>query len=98
MDSISLQLYDLKSDYDVQEIEGILTEYYPKSPWPVTKEKIMKGGVVYYRAFHQGEQIGITGYAKKTPTLAETVKTTVFNQFRGRGLGGLLSQSIKDLV
>jgi RimJ/RimL family protein N-acetyltransferase len=96
MDSISLQLYDLKSNDDALEIEEILKQYYPKSPWPVTKEKIMKGGVVYYRAFYQGEQIGITGYAQKTPTLAETVKTTVFNEFRGKGLGGELSQTIED--
>jgi RimJ/RimL family protein N-acetyltransferase len=96
MDRISLQLYNLTNETDTSEIEAILKEYYPNSPWPVTKEKIKKGGVVYYRAYYQGEQIGITGYAQKTPTLAETVKTTIFNPFRGRKLGGLLSQAIED--
>jgi RimJ/RimL family protein N-acetyltransferase len=59
-------------------------------------EKVMAGGVVYYRAFYHDQQIGITGYSLKTPTLAETVKTTIFTAFRGRGLGGLLSQAIED--
>jgi GNAT superfamily N-acetyltransferase len=40
--------------------------------------------------------IGFTGYELKTPTLAETIKTTIFNSFRGRKLGMLLSQAIED--
>jgi hypothetical protein len=56
----------------------------------------MAGGVVYYRAFLGDQQIGITGYALKTPTLAETVKTTIFSEFRGKGLGSILSQTIED--
>jgi len=96
MDEILLKLYDLASESEAQELVDICHEYYSNAPWPVTKEKIMKGGVVYYRAFYQEKQIGITGYSLKTPTLAETVKTTIFKEFRGTGLGALLSQAIED--
>ncbi len=96
IDKILLKLYDLTRESEAQELVDICHEYYPNSPWPVTQEKIMKGGVVYYRAFHQDKQIGITGYSLKTPTLAETVKTTIFKDFRGSGLGALLSQAIED--
>lgn len=96
MANIELKLYDLKNDSEAQSLFEIIQEYYPNSPWPPSKEKIMEGGVVYYRAMHEGKQIGITGYALKTPTLAETIKTTIFNEFRGAGLGNYLSQAIED--
>lgn len=96
MATIELKLYDLKSDSEAQELFELIQEYYTNSPWPPTKEKIMAGGVIYYRAFHEGQQIGFTGYSIKTPTLAETIKTTVFKEFRGKGLGNLLSQAIED--
>jgi RimJ/RimL family protein N-acetyltransferase len=56
----------------------------------------MNGGVVYFRAMIEGKQFGITGYAMKTPTLAETVKTTIFEEFQGKGLGKSLSLAIED--
>ncbi len=96
MDEIVLKLYDLKNESEAQELADVCGEYYPRSPWLPTKEKIMSGGVVYFRAYYQGKQVGITGHSLKTPTLAETIKTTVFNEFRGKGLGGLISQAIED--
>jgi GNAT superfamily N-acetyltransferase len=96
MNKIELKLYDLKSESDAQELVDVCLEYYSKSPFPPTKEKIMQGGVVFFRAFHEGKQIGITGYSLKTPALAETIKTTVFHEYRKSGLGGLLSQAIED--
>ncbi len=96
MDKMELRLYDIQDDSEAKELVDIFLEYYPRSPWPPTQEKIMKGGVVYFRAFYQGQQIGVTGYSIKTPNLAETVKTTVFHEFRGKGLGGILSQAIED--
>ena len=96
MNKIELRLYDLQVEAEAQEIVDIAREYYKNSPWPPTKEKVMAGGVVYYRAFFGGQQIGMTGYALKTPTLAETVKTTIFSAFRGKGLGSILSQAIED--
>jgi RimJ/RimL family protein N-acetyltransferase len=96
MDSVELKPYNLENESDAQELVDICLKYYSRSPWPPTKEKIMKGGVVYFRAFYQNKQIGISGYSIKTPTLAETIKTTVFNEFRGGGMGSLISQAIED--
>lgn len=96
MDEIKLIPYDLKNPSEAAEIVAIGKEYYSRSPWPPTQEKVMAGGVIYLRAFYQGKQIGMSGYTLKTPTLAETIKTTVFNEYRGQGLGALLSQAIED--
>ena len=93
---MELKLIDLKNENEARELHAIIQEYYPKSPWPPTLEKIMAGGVTYFWAFHEGERIGITGYCLKTPTLAETIKTTVFNEHRGKKLGNILSQAIED--
>jgi GNAT superfamily N-acetyltransferase len=96
MDEIKLVPYDFKNSDEAAEIVAIGKEYYSRSPWPPKLEKVMSGGVIYFRAYYQGKQIGMTGYALKTPTLAETIKTTVFNEFRGQGFGALLSQAIED--
>jgi hypothetical protein len=96
MNKIELKLYDLKNLSEVQELVELCKEYYSRSPWPPTADKIMQGGVVYFRAFNQGKQVGFTGYSIKTPTLAETIKTTVFNEFRGTGMGSYISQAIED--
>ena len=96
MNNIELELYNLGNEAEAQELADLCHEYYPRSPWPPTKDKIMKGGVVYFRALYEGKQVGFSGYSLKTPTLAETVKTTVFSAFRGSGMGGLISQAIED--
>ena len=88
--------YDLKNLDEVHRLVSLIRDYYPSSPWPVTPEKISAGGVVYFKAKLGEQEIGMTGYARKTPTLAETVKTTVFHEFRGQGLGNVLSQAIED--
>lgn len=93
---IELLAYDLSDESQAREICEIIKKYFPKSPWPPSLEKIMKGGTRYYRALFQNEQIGITGYVEKTPLLAETVKTTIFEDHRGKGLGLLLSQTIEE--
>lgn len=96
MDKIELVPYDCKNQIEAQEIVDLVKRYYPKTAWPPTVEKVMSGGVTYFRGMLKGKQVGITGYSIKTPTLAETVKTTVFDEYRGQGLGGLLSQAIED--
>lgn len=87
--------YQLNDQKEAQEIFEVIQRYYQNSPWPPSVDKIMKGGVRYFRAMIDGEQFGITGYLLKTPTLAETVKTTVFDEYQGRGLGKLLSLEIE---
>jgi GNAT superfamily N-acetyltransferase len=93
---IHLIPYDTKDIDEASELYSIIQEYYPKSPWPPTVEKIMKGGIKYFRAMLDNDQIGITGYDMKTPNLAETIKTTVFEKFRGKGLGKILSLEIEE--
>ena len=67
MDSIELKPYNLENESEAKELVDICLEYYSRSPWPPTKEKIMKGGVVYFRAFYHNKQIGISGYVSMTP-------------------------------
>lgn len=96
MSKIELKLYDFSDRKTAEEFVALVNEYYQNSPWPPSVEKVMKGHIVYFRAFYEGKQIGFTGYDLITPTLAETIKTTVFKEFQGSGLGGLLSQAIED--
>lgn len=96
MNSIELVPYDLTSREEALHIHSIIQEYYQKSPWPPSVEKIMEGSTVYFRAMWQGKQVGISGHVLKTPTLAETVKTTVFREWQGKGLGKHLSEAIED--
>lgn len=92
---VNLIPYNLMDRSEAEELFQIIQKYYKNSPWPPSVETIMKGGVKYFRAMINGSQFGITGYALKTPTLAETVKTTVFDEFQGRGLGKYLSNEIE---
>ncbi len=94
--TINLIPYDTQNHAEASELAAVLSQYYPTSPWLPSVEKIMQGGTAYFRAILGDEQIGITGYVSKTPTLAETVKTTIFSAHRGRGLGQRLSQAIED--
>lgn len=93
---VELVPYNLSDRSEAEALFAIIQKYYTKSPWPPTVEKIMKGGVVYFKAMTDGAQFGITGYTLKTPTLAETIKTTVFDEFQGKGLGKVLSEAIED--
>ena len=93
---IELTPYNVSDRSEAMEIYNILNQYFQKSPWPPTVEKIMLGGTKYFKATIEGKLFGITGYVLKTPTLAETVKTTVFEEYQGKGLGQLLSNAIED--
>ncbi len=93
---MKLVLYDSRDPAQAQEIVDIIQRYYPDTAWPLTVEKILKSSVLFYRAFYENKQIGLSGIDLKTPTLAETVKTVVLAEYRGRGLGGKLSQAIEE--
>ncbi len=92
---VELIPYNTEVKAEAEEIFSIVQKYYTRSPWPPTVDKIMKGSVKYFKAMLDGKQFGITGYILKTPTLAETVKTTVFEEFQGKGLGQHLSEAIE---
>jgi RimJ/RimL family protein N-acetyltransferase len=96
MTTIKLIPYDTTKQEEAQEIVDIVLKYYPGTAFPPTLEKMLKTNIKYFRAFVGNDQIGMTGYDLKTPALAETVKTIVFDEFRGKKLGALLSQAIED--
>ncbi|MBY0517642.1 MAG: GNAT family N-acetyltransferase [Bacteriovoracaceae bacterium] len=91
-----LELCDHTDPKIAQEIVEIVKKYYPDTAWPLTLEKLLQSKVKYYFAFDGDKKIGMSGIDFKTPTLAETVKTVVFKEFRGQGLGEKLSQAIED--
>lgn len=93
---IELIPFDLMNVQEAEELHSIIQKYYAKSPYTPSVEKLMNGTTKYFRAMFEGKQFGITGYVAKTPTLAETIKTTVFEEFQGKGLGSLLSQTIEE--
>jgi RimJ/RimL family protein N-acetyltransferase len=95
MSKLELTAYDTTSPQEAQELVELIQRYYPQSPWLPTQDEIMEGQVKYFRVWCQGQQVGLSGYSQKTPTLAETVKTTVFTEFRGKGFGHLISQAIE---
>lgn len=94
--SLRLERYDFSQSEEAVKFVALVKEYFPKSPWHPTVENLKTSGIIYYRAFNQETQIGVTGYSPKTPHLAETVKTFVFNEFRNKGYGKLLSKAIED--
>lgn len=96
MSEVKIIPYDLKDDGSVTELHRLIMEYYPKSPWPPTEAHIRGGSVTYFKAMLGDKQIGITGYSIKTPQLAETIKTTIFHEFRNQGLGKILSVVIEE--
>jgi RimJ/RimL family protein N-acetyltransferase len=93
---VKLELFKNHDPQEAAEIVKIVLEYYPDTAWPPTVEKIMKSSIRYYRAIKDGKTVGMSGIDIKTPNLAETVKTIVFKECRGQGLGEELSQAIED--
>jgi RimJ/RimL family protein N-acetyltransferase len=87
-----------KTPKNCKEIARIHSEHYDKVPYLPSAEDIKSGKTVYFWAHIDGDLVGITGYYLKTKTLAETVKTIIFKEHRGKGYGKLLSQSIEDEV
>jgi GNAT superfamily N-acetyltransferase len=96
MDEIKLIAFNLHDHHDVDEILALCEKYFSNAPWPVTRDKVQKGAVVYFRAYLNHNYVGITGFNQKTPTLAETTKTVIFDEFRGQGLGKKVSLAIEE--
>lgn len=93
---IELAPYDLQNSDEVNDLYEIIRKYFQNSPWPPSKEKIKFGGVKYYKAIIGNNQVGISGIVIKTPTLAETVKTAVFDEYQKKGIGKHLSSEIEQ--
>ena len=96
MTNITLVEIDKKDPADCKFISDTVLSYYPKSPFPPTPQDIAKSHNIYFKAFRGQDIIGMSGYTARSPFLCETIKTIVFNQYRGQGLGKDLSQAIED--
>jgi len=94
--NISLLPFDLSKKEEAQLVVDIVLKYYTGSAYPPTVEKVMKGDVLYFKAFYENKLVGMSGFFFKTPTLAETVKTIVFDEFRGLKLGEAISWAIEN--
>lgn len=93
---IKLVPYHTDSQDEANEIVTLIAKYFSNSPFPTSLEKVQSGHIKYFRAMHDGIQVGLCGYVLKTPALAETVKTTVFDEFRNKGFGKLISSAIEN--
>ena len=65
---------------------------------PLEDEALKNGRIVMFWAMHGKKRIGATGYIPKTPFLAESAKTVIHPDERGKGWGASVSQAIEDEV
>lgn len=65
---------------------------------PIEEETVRTGKIVLFWAMAGKKRVGVSGFIPKTPFLAETAKTVLHPEFRGKGLGATLSQAIEDEV
>ncbi|MCM2351075.1 MAG: GNAT family N-acetyltransferase [Bacteriovoracaceae bacterium] len=87
----------IKSDLiGLEEVVSIVTSFYTKRPFPFTLNEALSSQSIYFKAYHQNEFIGVTGIAIKTPFLAETVKTVVKEEFKGKKLGLAISLAVEE--
>jgi len=78
------------------EIVAFVNTHY-RSELPLSDEALVSGTMHFFWAVDDsGARVGCTAYMKKTPYLAESVKTVVDPSCRGRGLGVAISQAIED--
>jgi GNAT superfamily N-acetyltransferase len=101
MTSLSIRLKPvdhLNSAQCAEVVEFVNANY--KSELPITTDSVASGAIRFFWAVDEasGNTAGITGYMKKTPYLAESVKTIVAPEYRGKGVGALISQAIEDEV
>ncbi len=65
---------------------------------PLEDDALKNGRVVMFWALHGSKKVGVSGYIPKTPFLAETAKTVIHPDCRGKGWGAVVSQAIEDEV
>lgn len=65
---------------------------------PLEEASVRGGKITLFWAMSGKKRVGVSGFVPKTPFLAETAKTVLHPDFRGKGLGATLSQAIEDEV
>lgn len=94
--NLILEAVNFSNKENAEKILSILKENYSNVANPATIESVSSGKVKYFWAKVDDQIVGISGYMHVTKTLVETVKTVVLKDFRGRGLGSLISQAIEE--
>lgn len=96
--SIRLEPLNPKNANDVHDFIDFVNRHYP-SHFPLSEQTFASGEkYVFFWALLDGQRVGSTGYAPKTPFLCETVKTVVDPAHRGQGLGALISQAVEEEI
>ena len=96
---MDIKLVEVKRDSPEDRVEVInFVNKHLLLGLPLEEETVRAGKIVLFWAMSGKKKIGVTGFIPKTPFLAETAKTVLHPEFRGKGLGATLSQSIEDEV
>jgi GNAT superfamily N-acetyltransferase len=82
---------------DCRDAVAFINLHY-QSEIPTELSALTSGRLTCFWAKDGDRTIGITGYVAKTPFLAETAKTVLHSDHRGKGWGVILSQAIEDEV
>ncbi len=95
-DNLRLVPVDIGNAEEAAMVVELVQKNYPEKPYPFTVEKLRDPSRIFFKAYLGPELVGLTGIDFKTPTLAETIKTIVRVEHRGKNLGVRLSQAIED--
>lgn len=93
---MNLVKFDLTQKAEAELVVKIVKEFYTATAFPPSVEKVMNGDIHYFKAYDGELFVGISGFYLKTPALAETVKTIVFSEYRGKGYGESISLLIEN--
>lgn len=96
-DALRLVPVDLSSTEDRSAWAAFLNQHYQAS-FPVDEATPLAGHQRYFWVRSGGQTVGTTGYIARSPHLAETVKTVVAPECRGKGFGDGISRLIEAEV
>ena len=96
---MEINLVEIKRDLtsDRVEVVNFVNEHLVLG-LPMEDETVKSGKIILFWAMSDGKKVGVSGFVPKTPYLAETAKTVLHPDARGKGLGVTLSQAIENEV
>ena len=96
-----MELKLVEIDRSSPEARGEVVDFVNKNlvlGLPLDEDSVRTGKIVLFWAMVGKDRVGVSGFYHKTPFLAETAKTVLAPEFRGKGYGVTLSQAIEDEV
>jgi RimJ/RimL family protein N-acetyltransferase len=93
---LKLEALDTQSPKDCTAFAEFVNRHYP-SPFPVKADDARSGKYLFFWAVEPstGARVGTTGLQPKTKFLAESVKSVIGPEHRGKGFGVALSEAIE---